>query len=252
MAVKPWSSQVRVGRFGPNIPGLRLWVDMQDPQSYSQTGGVMNYVENKISTRRITALDAPAFSATAINARPGIVFDGVFNYMRGTEARVLSVLAGSLPFTLFMVMNQTSSNARTIMSMGSESAGGAYRTFGSTTSGTRRWSMVGQSDAAATFSALSTATVQTGTHILEWYGTGPTVSLRVDGGASDPNGAAVTIGTSTLARITLGALDFGIAVPSQFFDGSLGETLLYNRLLSEDTRGLIRKSLSEKWAIRLS
>jgi hypothetical protein len=234
----------------PVVTGLVAWFDMADNTSYTNSAGFISAITNKASGVSWTeATNRPTFSATGFNGMPCMDFDGTNDLIGSTESAVYTALANSNAYTIFTVASlDVADDIQVIFSVAnSANATNGSKRWGINNTGAGRWTSVTTNDAAAASVVDSTSSDNLVTNILEWYSPGTTVSLQVNGAAADPNAVSQNPGTLTPNRAAIGCRYS--STPTTFFNGKVAEIIIYNNNLNSTDRNIIRRYLSNKWAI---
>lgn len=254
-------SNVQVGvdsNFNPLwLPDCVLWFDMQDPRSFTVSSGAVSDITNKASGvvwSQATAGSRPTYSGTGLNNYPCMDFDGVNDIIMssvGTDATLIAALQNSPALTVFgAVQTDVTDQSVEFFSAGTTlaSGSGASRGWGTFTDGTGNWINIAFNDAATAAHVKSAAAnATTAPTIYEYFGDGSVGSIKINGAAADPSAAAQAIGTTTPNRCGLGG--WAIQTPAAFWDGRIGEILVFSRELTAYERGLVRIYLLRKWGI---
>ena len=83
-------------------------------------------------------------------------------------------------------------------------------------------------------------------------------SVRYDGatirawtnGANPDTGHAITGNIATPTLIAIGAAYYGPSIISEYFDGHMGEIIIFNRALNDNEMDDIEEYLQKKWLIK--
>ncbi len=231
-----------------SIAGSVAWFNMRDASSFTNSGGFISSITNKVSSVAWSeATNRPAYSAGGVNGHPCMDFDGINDQIISTEAAVVSALQVDQPYTLFyMAIFDTADRADSVFGAANSSGTGARR-WGQSTVGTGRWHVsVVQDDTTAVAVDDAGALYVSGAHAHCWNASTTQVSLQIDNAAAAPNNAAFAPGATTIVRAALGCRP--VAAPNTFFDGKLGELLLYNSRLSAGDITNVATYLATAWA----
>lgn len=236
-----------------SISGAVAWFDMQDAASYTQAGTVTS-INNKISSVAWAAgANPPTYSASGINSFPCMDFDGVNDTIISSEAAVYSALANSSDYTIFFVANcDTQDRSEAIFGCGNSAVGAAsLRYWGQSSSSTGRWISTTINDAVTTVNALNNVISDVNVNIFCWSSPGTTVSLNLNNApAPNPSATAQNPGTLTLNQSALGSRPDSAA--DTFFDGKMGELIVYDRELTAMEKASVGAYLSLKWTITIA
>lgn len=239
-------------KFYPSsIDDLVLWIDMLDPNNYTQAGTVTS-INNKASGVAWTEATAPpTYSATGMNGFPTMTFNGTTQKIISTEANVYNSCSANDSNTVFYVAktNTTSLAAGAIVFGGGVATGTNLRNinYWGMTGATAKNTYGGTTAAGAGFSANSSANANTNNNISEWYNTGTTISLVTNGAAADPNAAAANSASCNPTRMAIGCIP--TVTPQGFWNGNISEIIVYSRTLTTSENDAIRVYLGTKWGI---
>jgi len=238
------------GTFSPlDIAGCVAWFDMQDAGSFTVAAGEVSAITNKVSSVSWTeATNRPAYAATGLNSLPCMDFDGTNDQIIDTEAAVFGALTNAAAYTLFYVaaLNTIDRNEAIFGVGDSAQAANRARYWGQSSSGLGRHRSDSINDAGTLVTVIGSVAPDTTAHVYSWYSPGTTVSLSTDQAAANPNATAQNPGTLTPNRSALGCRPR--TAPDQFFDGQLGEFLLYNSELSGADRTTVAAYLKTRWS----
>ncbi len=245
----------RIGVTGPfspaNYQGLVGWFDMQDPSSYAQAGTV-TAITNKASGVLWTEATAPPpYSATGLNGFPCMVGNQAGSTkIISSEAVITAAMADANPGTVFVVaQTPTPDDATAAWGVGNSGFSSARtKRYGLNTGGLGQWGLLAVDDAGGAATLTSTASVtDTLPHVLEFFHSGGTGTILVDGLSCGADNLAYAPGTLTPSRCAL--LCRPDSVPDQFWNGPVGEVIVFNRELSALERSQIRAYLRAKWRV---
>lgn len=239
----------------PDSPGgLIAWFDMQDNSAFTVLSGVINSITNKISGVVWTTPSfgqSPLFSASKLGGRQCMDCDGTNDIIVASEAAVVAALTDSPALTFFgVVQSDVPDNSVYFFSAGSSLTPGlsSSRGFGTNITGTGNWLGGAVNDAGTGVSVQSAgSTDDPNPHVFEYFSSGSVSSIAIDGGAPDPNGGAQVIGTLTPNQCGIGGA--ARQAYNAFWNGAVGEILVYNRQLTVSERSAVRSILGAKWGI---
>jgi hypothetical protein len=231
-----------------NIAGLVAWFDMLDAASFTNTAGFISSITNKASGVAWTeATNRPAYSATAISAHPGMDFNGTSHRIISTEAAVWQAVNPGNAYTLFYVAAfDTLDRSEAVFSGANSATSTGIRAWGQSTTGAGRWAHNTIQDSAVAINSESSGGSSTGVHVFCWHASSTQVSMQLDNGSADPNNGAHSPGATTMDRAALGCRPR--SSPTLFFDGRLGELVLYNSRLSSTDITNVANYLAARWA----
>src|SRR6478752_75858 len=130
------STSIKIGKyvFGPSsISGLVGWFDMQDSTSFSQSGGNMVSITNKISSVVWNTAESvlPVYNSTGINNYPAMDFNGTTHGISSTGETVLNALfTNNNAFTVFYVAQHDTFNRTESVFSAARNATSGFKTFG--------------------------------------------------------------------------------------------------------------------------
>lgn len=252
----------------PATDNLVLWLETTSTNSFQPTGYSNNSqlaaasgtkVWYDLSSRKNNALSTsnspyssnPVYIKNGINGLPSLKFDGVSQYLDFTDPSAL--VNGS--YTVFVVEQPTKTSGNFNYFLSSKSGSCSTNTCFSIgheniTSGTYTIYLSNFSNyIATTASDISGLTYRTDRAILH-SATFSTIGSRkyfYNGtlGKSDNNTTAVN-GNSSMAIGNTASLSGG------FYQGLIGEIIIFNRALDKDERWAIEAYLSKKWGISVN
>jgi len=224
-----------------HIPDGAAWIDFLDPLAFTTASGgtLAATVVNKVTGGSwAEATNRPAYSATAMNGRPGITGNGASSRIITTEALPVAALQGLQPHTMMVAYARTVSTASgTIVGAGSTAVGNNSRTksFGQSPTA-NQFRIFVQNDAnVQSFKDTAGVPADTLNHILVVRFDGAKVQVWDNTFAKispfDLAGGAFAHGATTIERIAL--LCRPKLTPDGFSSGTIGEFRLYARALEE-------------------
>jgi hypothetical protein len=234
-----------------DIAGLVAWFDMQDAANYTEAGGFITSINNKVSLEAwAEGTVPPAYQATGLNSLPAMDFDGTQRII-STEAAVVAALSTGQSYTLLIACQvDVADSAYAIFGAGrDDQATDHARYMGTLTTGSGVW-ISALRTGASTQNIASTGTPVTTAVVYENYQSTVVGSIQINGAAADPDGASQITGTLTPNRCALGCRP--VSTPNVLLNGRIGELLLYDSLLDATNRGLARSYLGTKWAITVA
>ena len=178
-------------------------------------------------------------------------FDGAADIIISSEASVVAALSGSPALTVFAaVRSDVADNSVYWFSAGSTAVAGLSRSRGRGTNstGTGCYLAGAVNDGGTGVSLNSTAsTGDTSAHAFEYFTDGSSGSIIIDGAAPDPKAALQAIGALTPTQCGVGGA--ARQTPNAFWNGAVGEVIIYGRQLSPTDRFQVRQYLGAKWGI---
>jgi hypothetical protein len=193
-----------------------------------------------------TVNNQPGYEAAGINGQAAIrsyVAASATQYLASTEAAVMSLFSGDdTPWYMAAVVlpRQTiaseSSSVFSAYSGASDNLSALLQDNG----GIGPWAVYRRSGAGSIEAEVSTTHGGTGTpQVIEAWFTGSQVFISKDGGTPNPNGTTSTQGAQSPAAMRLMA--FGTSAGARM---SLGATVAFSRVPSNDERSWIRQGLA--------
>lgn len=232
-----------------------VWIDMLDPTAYVEnSSGSLNAVINKASSVAwLASTNKPSISAS-INDRRAIVIDAAsVQRFQSTEAAVVNSQKDNYPTTILAVAKSNLTDyAGTIFGVGNTAFSSARtKRYGYNTGGTGQYSIITIDDAGTGSNVVSTTgVVNTAPHIITWMVNGTTASISLDGASVGADAVAYSPGAVTANQVSIGSKPDNS--PDSFFDGAIGEVLVYSRALSTAERFLAQSYFSTKWDIPIT
>jgi hypothetical protein len=239
------------------LPGTRtLHLDAQDASSFTLNGatGVATWRDRAGSARTVgqsTVGMQPTLSATGINSRPAVVFDGANDLLAGNA--VAYGITGSR--SVFIVFRSTG----TVTSGACDDSDGAYLIDRDPTANDvpltsikavgGRWVLQTRIDAnllrgCAPSSSAGVSIVNNATTIFSAV-QGP-FTIGVWGNGTSV-GTALMVGTNTMQPIILGRVGAVPGAPT--LAGAIGEVLVFPTALSTTDRQIVERYLGWKWGV---
>jgi len=249
----PYSSIVPMTRgFAPvDVAGLQLWLDAADPNSVTLSGSNVTQWRDKsgngTNASQATTSNQPIYQSNSMNGLPSIQFNAIsrnnlvcfdtpaFDF--GTSARS----------AFFVIRNNFVSGTV---------AASPHWFWPKTGNGTNALSLVGWISATVQGQAGgASATFNRNQILLLGYRFGITSAYEeLFSNATTVATATKTTGGSSYANATsgyrIGGLDnLDVGSSTYWFDGNIGEILLFNRALTSSERQQIEGYLARKWGL---
>lgn len=231
------------------IPGLVGWMDAADTSTTNITssGGLVSQIANKANSQipfvQGIGSNQPTTGTRTINGRNTLDFDGANSFL--TANGIAAYLTGSdKPFSAFSVClcdTPTTGLQNSIWAMGYSANSTPFQSqvYQNSQNITNR-----RDDAGVI--APSGATYISGNNVNAAIFTGTTISSYTNA-ATNYSGTSQDVGALTLDRFAVGATIR--SSNTHFFDGIIGEFILYNRALTTTERTQIMDYLSNKWGV---
>jgi hypothetical protein len=248
------------GTFSPlSISGAVAWIDMQDPTAYTESGGTVTALKNKVSSVSWAASASCPFEATGLNGHPCLHPIDLTDSFRSSESAVVSVFdcpdtGAAKPYTIVCAVAPDSiTTGNVIFGVGNTAE---------TSASTRVWGHragVSQYEYAQTLPAVNgnarsaTATVVTGLNRLAWTSAGTTMrmflanvelalTVSASGTASNP------LYTPGVGPNRLALFERPDLVPDGPYVGRFGEIAIYNRELNSTELGQLDAYFAARWS----
>lgn len=231
----------RNSNYVPITNGIQLWLDASDTSTITSSGG--NFIwsgkdGNGYEVNQSTASRQPASGVTTANGKNVLDFDGG-DVLEGNAAlnAAMGDIAGG-PSTVFVMARRNTEDGTTQNTFVANQLGVAtnYRVGFASTSGT----IFFQSGGFTNFTGATNTDFQifTGTR----SGVDLTAQINQETVVTTGNGADRPLTNSFF----VGAVDAGLA---QALVGSIGEIIIYDRLLSAAEIARVKAYLTNKWGI---
>lgn len=237
MAMSPKLLRPRATGFNPkSISGLLVWMDAADSSTYTIATGVSEWRDKSGSGRTFTqstANNQPLVSATTQNGKTLFEFDGSNDRLTAT-GNWLQIASCTL-FAAFkrnagvyggvIASSGTSDNSPGILI---DTSNVVVRGYGNLS--------YGASGSASSFQIFS-GTVSSGATVAYTNGT-----------QADADAVSGTLG----ADQTITSIGTYRTSAANYFNGTLGEILAFNRVLSTSERQSVERYLGKKWGVTVA
>ena len=231
-------SNVIFGAFSPtDISGLQLWLDADDSETITLNGSTVSQWDDKSGNdyhvSQSTASYQPTYTASALNSKSVVSFDGSNDVLRNNSVTPVS---GSSSRTVFVVYNVTGG------------AGNGVFTLGNTLNSAARQFVCTREIAIRCFGVTRVFTESNDgtTYMIVTYMLDGTTGNDL---AAFKNGSALTVQSATNGATTLNTAA-GIEIPNDGVSGTnIAEILVYDSALSTSDRESVESYLSTKWGI---
>jgi hypothetical protein len=229
-----------------SLSSLNAWYDAQNSGSITQVASVVSQWNDLssggVNVSQATAGNRPTYSATSLNSRPGITF---------TKSLSQNLAASALPFatfadfTVFIVFNAaTIVGYNTLYALG---AAGDEFDVALRPAGPPNSAIIYMSSGPSTEGDTNGNITTSAPHYVAWKrDASNVVTFRIDG-VDDTK--TVTVGT---APVTIGtALTFvgGDGGGGENSDSTIGEIIVYGRLLNSTEIGQVESYLKTRWGL---
>jgi hypothetical protein len=232
-------------RIGGN--NLQLWLDAADASTITESSGSVSAWADKSgngnNATQGTGSAQPTTGVRTLNGKNALEFDGG-DYLSADS--LSSIFSGSdKPTTIFLVCSSVDVLTQQYVFLAGNDASvtplnGALYNGGTAIFGTNR------RDDGSTIKSVTSGTVVNYTpNVFAIVNTGTSVdlyfdsSLVVDGGDLD-------VAAATIDNFTIGASDRG-GIVGQYFNGVMGEGIIYDRALSTSEISQVNAYLTSKW-----
>ena len=232
---------------------LVLWFETTSKDSLASTMRVdgadvtqWNDINPQSTTKhdvQASGSEIPTFDDDGINGLPAIKFDGVDDQFTAA----FTAMRGANSHTSFVVFTKPTTGSGTILVTGSSNLAGLYMEVGTASSGYRYThrspvTNLGGDNIASGDMPLNTAQIFTATrnHLLGEMHT------YVNGVLEDS--LTTFVAPDGLSGVT--DIWIGSNVTGRFFDGHIGEIIIFERALSDFERGEVEDYLKDKWKIK--
>lgn len=227
---------------------LKLWLDAADATTktlntttVSQWSDKSGYLSHGTQSQ---AIYQPTNNATGINSRQTITFDGTDDVLSLPNN---SVLTNNAPFSFFCIMKPATLTGYTVIyCAGSGGGSTAFETNGSNLN----FYDAGTPDGVHNANGSSTLTADT-TYIYDANltpGVGTAILKMNLNGVNDFTSSATTFGSPVSGP----ERSIGGTVSSEFWNGDIGEVIIYNSKLNDAQRNIVGSYLGAKWNISFS
>jgi hypothetical protein len=231
------------------VPGCVGWLDASDTSASNITAsaGAVSSVRNKANSQipfiQGTGANQPISGTRTINGLNALDFDGA-NYWLTANGLISSFTGSDKPFTILSVClcdAPTAAPQSSIWAIGSSASPNQFQSQVYQNS----QNIANRRDDGGTI-VTSGASYISGVNLNCLVFTGTTVSSYTNATANY-SGSSQDVGVLTLDRFAIGATIRN--TNSHFFDGTIGEVIIYNTALSDANRISIQQYLGNKWGI---
>ena len=227
--------------FNPaSISGLQLWLDADDSETITLNGSTVSQWDDKSGNNyhvsQATASNQPTFTASALNSKSVVRFDGVNDGLINTGD---TPVGGSTNRTVFIVFNFNGTTIDYALVLGYNGALNG-KAFGISeeiavrvNNGNRVWTTaVDSTHAIVTIVLDGTST----TDLSAWK-----------------NGSSLTASSTATQTIdTQSGVGIGRSPAGNHLNGDVAEIIVYNSALSTSDRESVESYLSTKWGISVA
>jgi len=237
-AANTWKRTAALSSWGdlPDIAGLQLWLDADDSDTITLNGSTVSQWNDKSGNdyhvSQSTASNQPTYTASALNSKSVVRFDGNDELTNGSATPV----GGSTNRTVFVVFNSTAGSIAYGVVLGDSTSNG--QSFGISReiavrvhNGNRVWSTgaINSTHSIVTIVLDGTST----TDLSAWK-----------------NGSSLTASSTSAQTInTAAGIIVGNGTVGGNLTGDVAEIIVYNSALSTSDRQSVESYLSTKWGI---
>ena len=247
-----------ISQSGPvsSIKDLTLWLDSTSEESFveleASDGGSLSYWYDVNPTARIKktfvgSSTKPKYMSKAINNLPAVDFDGSSQYFEISYDDELNPNNFTI-FVTFIVDNVPASSYTALISNRAPLAGYILyaRTFGA-----NAFDFAYGSGSAWVNGIDYVPSIPTDkTKIISLVYNGTNGTIYTDGIFRDSDVTIFARNISTPLRIGAGANE--IPTANYFFNGKIGEIIIFSRALKNEERKDVEKYLGQKWGVKVS
>jgi len=246
MAMSPRLLRPRATGFDPkSISGLALWLDASDSSSYTIATGVSEWRDKSGNNRTFsqsTGNNQPTVAANAQNGKTAFTFDGTNDSFSGPFTFSLTST-----HSVFVVTNPAVRKVASFLA-GATAIELIYGDGSASFSGSK-FGVFGVGRAVYGGGTITTGAYQVVSAVCSGSTMPTNLSMWTNG-----SGGAVSVetsGTDPVAALTA-PLTIGTSAASQFWNGSIGEMLIYSRALNNTERLMVERGLGKKWGITVA
>jgi hypothetical protein len=241
--------------FAPtDYANLIVRFDPQDGASVTLGDSNTTYaaILNKVSSASYAeATNRPAYSATGFGGHPAMNADGTNDNLSNAEAAVYDALEGAVALSVYIVHKADNADALGAFFGTASTAASANssRYWGQNTTGLGCYIVTARSAAAASVTQETfPGSVDTQLHSLCVRHTTTTTTLQVDR-AADKLLDAVAFAPGSMTSNMVAFFNRKDSVPDSFFDGLIGEVLVYTATHTDAQAMRVQRYLCDKWTI---
>lgn len=246
-SVSIWSRRGRRQGFNPgSVSGVLRYGFVEsasDAASYpDRTGNGHNFVQDTANAR-------PTFSATALNGRPGLVFDGSNDYIHCNTALAAAVVSNNSPFSVFFVGQYVANTGVDSLVSFQHESGAGRLTFGANAFVSPvGWRIVRTNDEGTEVTRPNLGPVTTDPFIVAVVFDGSNVAVYRNGQLLG-TGALAGAGTTTVNFVALGTL---VGMVGAAWTGVVAADAFYSRAVTTDERQYLERGYAARYGITLA
>lgn len=226
----------------------RHWFDFSHKGVITESSNLVSSVVNKAGGQSFTASGSarPTTNTRTINGLNAIDFDGANNFL--TADNIAAMFSGSdKPFSVFSVCQcdaPTSGNQNSIWAAGINNSSTPFHSQVYQNSN----NIANRRDDTGTI-ATSGAAYVAGVNVNALVFTGTTTSSYTNT-TTNYSGTSQDVGVITVNKFAVGATIRN--TNTHFFDGIIGEIIIFAAALNADERQIIMKYLGRKWGVAVA
>lgn len=220
------------------VCGAALWLDADDAATITQSGGRITGWQDKSGAARHSTADAgPTVVSSALNGRTALRFNGTSQFVPLTDVASLT------PYTLFLVERRRSARGTNFIVGGTTPSAFNNLLLGYQTGTSVRFAPYADNldGAVPTFASIA---AEPGRALVGRWSSGARSLMS--------NGALLSSDASTTSLAAWAGAAIGRANVNgtlSYYDGDVGELLIFRRALSDTERATISQSLMRKWSL---
>lgn len=235
--------------------GTSTMVTVDEPENGQAVGSwnnlnIQKAIDSTTSASQSASSLQPLYVNNGINGLPGLNFDGVNDYLLMSDTNILKGTDSYTAFFVGITPPTFSANSAYTIFRADPGVVFGFATSASTAQGyCGRWVATGGSW-RGTWVPTSAAPLAIKTPVI--------CSIRYDGtniqgwtnGASPDTATAATGDINIPNYVAIGAAYYNSSLIAEFFNGSMGEIIIFNRALKNDEMDYIEAYLGKKWKIK--
>jgi len=238
-----------------SIKDLAVWLEATSEESFADSeteeGSLIttwhdinpqSSIKNNFTNTSVTDADHPTYKISCINNLPCVQFDGVAQYIDSTQN-----LGTTQQLSIFLVLFALDNDGVDTHSvLGTPGAWSQDSSFQLKRQNTYFYQLpANDMDLSGSGITPNKADILS---IVDAYTSG---KIFINGGTPIQDLPESTA-TKSLAALNLGSWDDHNGVRDNWFDGSIGELIIFRRALKNEERQSVESYLSKKWNIKLS
>jgi len=251
-------SEIISGSFCPDqLHGCVLWLDTTDIDTITLNGSkVTQWDDKSISGNDVaqsTEASQPTYEVDSMSGKSSLFFNGA-QYLERADGDCTGLDMGAGDFTVISVFSSTTtSSGATIAAKGAGNVG-AKRYILALVGSVPEYSYFELDDNTAFKRAkdFDVVNFDGNPHMLIGMRFGTDLKLYRDGGLKETIDITGYGDLDSPDPLSIGALwDKSGSAYAWFFEGNIGEVIIYNRVLNSSEQNQVEKYLSNKWGVSL-